>query len=104
MLTRASLCARQVLDQTTGLIIARSLNAAGGPHDAAATQARLLSLASRLGLDASSLLSAEAALALPVVDIKDMSLFKAAMPMYPQGAAVGLLQWRRKQALVASKL
>ncbi len=90
----------QVLDQTTGLLVARLLNAAGGPHDPTATKARLLSLSSQLGLE----LTAHDALALPVVDVTDMSLFKAAMPMYPQGAAVGLLQWRRKQAAVSSKL
>lgn len=84
------------LDQTTGALVARNLTSAGSSE---ALRAKVTDSLSRLGIEAPT----EGA-PFPVVNVTDTALFKASLGAYPQGTAVGLLQWRRKQAAVTSKL
>lgn len=85
------------LDQATGALASRILQAPSSDEGMSITD-RVSAVLEGLGVTAAS------AGAPPVVDITDASLFKAGMRLYPQGSAVGLLNWRRRQAAPPSKL
>jgi hypothetical protein len=89
-----------VLDQATGAVVARLIQSQtreGGGHASLRDQ-----VAAALGNEGPGVTVPPGAPV--VVNVTDTALFKASMPLYPQGTAMALLRWRQKHASPASKL
>jgi hypothetical protein len=73
------------------------------PTSLAAVRAATLAALTSLGVaDPEAVLHPSPAV-FPVVNVTDAASFKSALPLYPQGVAVGLAAWRRAQSAQAGK-